>query len=143
MGNAERNHYVKDAITAATIRLLKEKPLSEITISEITFAAGVSRNSFYRNYTSADDILEKHVQSLLHTWNQLYEGSENRSNSALYASLFEHLEGQKDFYLLLKKRGLFYLFPECLHAAVWLQTGTKQCRSLHICFYRIRYVRLD
>lgn len=50
MDNAEKNSYVKKQITNAILILLKEKELKDISISEITSTAQVSRISFYRNY---------------------------------------------------------------------------------------------
>ena len=57
MGNNERNNYVKEAIIRATIGLLKERNLSEISISDITDKADVSRNSFYRNFSDKQAII--------------------------------------------------------------------------------------
>ena len=46
MSNEGRNAYVTEHITAAMLSLLKEKPLVEITISELCDRAGVGRTSF-------------------------------------------------------------------------------------------------
>ena len=43
----------------ALLNLLKTKPLGDITISELVTKAGVSRNAFYRNYTSKEAIIEQ------------------------------------------------------------------------------------
>lgn len=46
MNNQEKNTYVKQKITEAFLLLLKQKPYAEISVSEITTAAGVGRASF-------------------------------------------------------------------------------------------------
>ena len=46
MDNTEKNSYVKKQITNALLSLLKEKELKDISISEITTTAQVSRVSF-------------------------------------------------------------------------------------------------
>lgn len=49
-------------ITQALEELLKDKKLDEIHISEIIKKAGVGRGTFYRYFTSKDDVLRKYFQ---------------------------------------------------------------------------------
>ncbi|MDD6154925.1 MAG: TetR/AcrR family transcriptional regulator [Eubacteriales bacterium] len=112
LGNKEGNAFVRREIEEAAIRLLKDRELSGISVSEIVAEAGVSRNSFYRNYSSKEDILRSRVSSMLTEWNSSWEKRGSDSNAAMYGSLFAHLKENKDFYLLLKERGLFDLFQD-------------------------------
>ena len=109
-GNAERNRYVRKAIVEAAIDLLKVKALEDISICEITENAQVSRNSFYRNYASVEDIFRSQVHDLLSSWDADYKASGKDSSAELYGSFFAHLKGNQDFYLLLGKRNLSHLF---------------------------------
>lgn len=110
MNNEEKNTFVKKQITEATIKLLMEFELSQISIGQITTKAQVSRNSFYRNYVDKEDILQKHIKNLISKWDADYGQINKESNAELYGSLFQHLKENSDFYLLLKKRNLFHLF---------------------------------
>lgn len=101
-------------ITEALIELLREKELAEISIREITNAAYVSRNSFYRNYTSKEEILKRHMQYLLKDWMNYYEKFGVDSHSQRFGSLFKHLKDNGDFYLLIKRRNLLYLLHDVL-----------------------------
>lgn len=56
--NRESNQLTREAIETALLRLLEEKSLAQITISELVSKAGVSRNAFYRNYRSKEAICE-------------------------------------------------------------------------------------
>src|SRR3712207_8891074 len=56
--NQESRRLTREAIEIALLSLLEKKPLGHITISELVARAGVSRNAFYRNYSSKEDILE-------------------------------------------------------------------------------------
>ena len=47
------------AITDATFDLLRTMPLSDITITSIIQKAGVARVSFYRNYSSKEEVLDE------------------------------------------------------------------------------------
>jgi AcrR family transcriptional regulator len=49
----------------ALLALVREKPISAITIGELTGKAGVSRMTFYRNYTSKEEILLSHIKEIL------------------------------------------------------------------------------
>ena len=63
--NEARNAYVIEHITDALLKLLKEKSLQEISISEIVDTAGVGRTSFYRNYETNEDVVKKHIVALI------------------------------------------------------------------------------
>ncbi|MBQ6431220.1 MAG: TetR/AcrR family transcriptional regulator C-terminal domain-containing protein [Oscillospiraceae bacterium] len=110
--NEARNAYVIEHITDALLKLLKEKSLQEISISEIVDAAGVGRTSFYRNYETKEDVVKKHIVDLIEKWDRDYKASGKDSNAELYGSLFKHLKDNADFYLLLKERNLMHLFLE-------------------------------
>jgi AcrR family transcriptional regulator len=112
MNNENRKNAVIQDINKALLGLLQAKPLADISISEITSTAQVSRNSFYRNFSSKEDIIEKYLHRLLKTWKEDYDQSQKDSNPELFGSLFQHLKENQDLYLLLKERNLFYLFSK-------------------------------
>ena len=108
--NEARNVYVLEQITRAVLELLKEKPLAEISVSEIVDRAAVGRTSFYRNFASKEDVISQHIEKLTQQWEEEYKASGKDSNAEMYGSLFKHLKDHADFYLLLKQRNLMYLF---------------------------------
>lgn len=55
----------REHIVSAMMALTQEKPLSEITIQELTELADVSRMTFYRNYTSREDVFLSHIHDIL------------------------------------------------------------------------------
>lgn len=114
MNNEEKNTYVTEHIISATLELLKEHELSALSIGQITSAAGVSRNAFYRNYQEKEDIVRAYIRKLYLGWWNEYLKTATGLNSDLYGSLFGHLYANRDFYLLLKKRGLFHLFRQVM-----------------------------
>ena len=42
--------YTKQAIKASFLKLLNERPLSQITVKSIVEDCGINRNSFYYHY---------------------------------------------------------------------------------------------
>lgn len=61
----EENLRVKKQITDAMFDLMHEKSFSDISITEIVQRAGVARASYYRNYSSKEDILETLIDDVL------------------------------------------------------------------------------
>ena len=55
----------QERIAVALIGLLNEKPLDRISITEITEKAGVSRVSYYRHFSSKEDVLTQHAEYVL------------------------------------------------------------------------------
>ena len=49
----------KEALKAAFIRLLEERPLREITVKDIVQACGVNRNTFYYHFRDIPALLEE------------------------------------------------------------------------------------
>ena len=110
--NEARNAYVIEHITESVLNLLKEKPLCDISISEIVNDAAVGRTSFYRNFETKEDVIKRHIAVLIEKWDHEYKATGKDSNAELYGSLFKHLKDNAEFYLLLKERNLMHLFLE-------------------------------
>ena len=57
LSNNEANRITRESICTALLELMKTKEFKEISISELVRRAGVSRQSFYRNYKTKEDIV--------------------------------------------------------------------------------------
>jgi AcrR family transcriptional regulator len=60
---ARKHQLVRDAIQDAAIDLFAEKGFDETTVDDIAQAAGVSRRSFFRYFTSKSDLLTHGIAS--------------------------------------------------------------------------------
>jgi len=60
----EQNKIVCESLQDALILLIKTKPYDNISITELCKKAGVSRMSFYGNFKSKDDILNRIITKL-------------------------------------------------------------------------------
>lgn len=112
MSNEGRNTYVVEHITNAILDLLKEKPMADISISELCDKAGVGRVSFYRNYESKEDIIKSKISYIFHDWLNSCERINNIPLSQKLKDLFGHFESHYDFYKLLSDRRLTYLLKD-------------------------------
>lgn len=113
--NEGRNRYVIEHITAAIIELMGKYPFDEISISQICQEAQVGRASFYRNFESKQDILEKHLVVLIQEWGKEFE--DRAEINAFSETLLRHYYKYKDFYLLLYRHGLSAMIYDNLRAA--------------------------
>lgn len=57
-----RNDKSRKAITSALLELLDARALLEVSIEELSKSAGVSRSTFYRNFTSISAVLVEHME---------------------------------------------------------------------------------
>lgn len=58
------NMRVKNQITEGLFSLLRQKPFSEITVTDIVKEAKVARASYYRNFENKEQIIEAAMDSL-------------------------------------------------------------------------------
>ena len=112
--NVSRNAYVVEHLTSSMLELLKEKQISEISISELCGMAGVGRTSFYRNYEKKEDIIKAYVEHLFQDWADRWKASPDLSIRELVRMVFTHFEANRDFYTLLNERGLVYLLKDII-----------------------------
>ncbi len=56
----------KNEITYTLLHLMKSFPYNEIAVKQILIEAHVARKTFYRNFTSKDDVLNSHIERILH-----------------------------------------------------------------------------
>lgn len=112
--NQARNTYVIEHITESLLKLLQDKPVGDISISELCDLAGVGRASFYRNFESKEDILRGYISKIFKEWTDEAGGKENRPLNELLGLLFAHFEKHKDFYRLLNERNLVYLLKDVI-----------------------------
>ena len=59
LSNEKMNQITRESICRAMLLLLKEKDFQDISITELTQRANVSRNGFYRNFATKEDILSE------------------------------------------------------------------------------------
>ncbi|WP_143452716.1 TetR/AcrR family transcriptional regulator [Konateibacter massiliensis] len=104
--NAEANAITKECIESALILLMKEKNFQDISITDITQKAGVSRTAYYRNYTSKEDILSNHLKNIIHdTSNTLMQFDPVTENYKAWTALLESTQKHASEYKLLLQAG--------------------------------------
>ena len=112
MSNEGRNAYVIEHSIDALLKLLGEKPIEKISISELCETAGIGRASFYRNFDSKEDILRTYILRIFREWTKEADEKENMPLGELLNLMFTHFETYRDFYELLNRRNLICLLKD-------------------------------
>lgn len=101
------NFVIKESLTEALFILMRKKPFEEITITEISKLAGVSRISFYRNFDSKEDVLVKYLfEKSMDEFSKYQAQSTQEKLIAMFKSI-DHLHEVVD---LLYQQNLSHLF---------------------------------
>ncbi len=80
--------FLKECLADALIQLLEEKPFEKITIPEIAGLAGVGRTTYFRNFSSKEEMLSFKLIVLWERWAEEHKVRVKRRYSAENALTF-------------------------------------------------------
>ncbi|MGN0571274.1 MAG: TetR/AcrR family transcriptional regulator [Candidatus Fimenecus sp.] len=95
-----------ESIELALLQLMKTKKFETISISEITKKAGVSRNAFYRNFTSKEDILKQYCDRVT---KDFFDSVDEKFTYNYYVRLLYHFQNQYEAIQIILKANLIYI----------------------------------
>lgn len=93
--NALQNQIARESIFTALMILMEQKNFKEISITELTKKAGVSRMAFYRNYNQMEDVITLYLMEYLEDYSkQLLNNKkfDNYESARLYFACFRKQE---------------------------------------------------
>ncbi|MGM9522488.1 MAG: TetR/AcrR family transcriptional regulator [Oscillospiraceae bacterium] len=105
----------KNALSSSLLKLMMYKSFDEISISDITERAGLSRQTFYTNFQKKEDIL----LYLLHRLFQRYYDKLSAAKPVpenLIIDYFIFWGDSRDFLSLLFNQNMGFLFQDCNRA---------------------------
>ena len=134
MNNLEKNQYVKSQILKALLDMMKEQPFDSIVISTLVKRAEVGRASFYRNYTTKEDVLRQEADRLLSLWSAEYDSVPDREGLDVLTTLLDFYKAHAEFFQALYDAGLhqivldtivgrFQITPETPNAIAYVQSS--------------------
>lgn len=99
----------KNLLVHALLELLNEKPYKQINITELTEKADLSRRTFYRHFTTIDEVLDFTLEQIYEQFTK-YSLEQNITNlkSTIYV-YFSYWEKRKSFLFTLKENELLFL----------------------------------
>lgn len=121
--NIEANAITKECIESALILLMKEKSFQEISITDITKKAGVSRTAYYRNYSSKEDILSKYLQNIIEETSKILTSYNPLTETyKSWIAFLENMEKYASKYKLLLSAGygntILDQFKKCFNKGI-------------------------
>ena len=128
----QANLLARECIVKALLQLAKTKPLSSITISELTKRAGVSRMTFYRNYNSKEDVFSSYLIEILSTYHETDQElnvTEPYYGKHRMINCFRHGYQYRDFFDGLIQCGFGNIFLKYLTAYIikkWTDENSSQ-----------------
>lgn len=126
-----------ESIISALWDLLKKKPFNKITVSELVTRAGVGRVTFYRNFSSMEEVLTRsiHQEMLSFVDSQQINFSDWSDENLIIAlrSFFDFWYDQQKHIRILITNRLDYLIEDELNLYFQLKLG-KMTDDFHIQF---------
>ena len=111
----ERTHpaniFVCECITQSLFRLMKRKQYHKITVTDIVREAGVSRNSFYRNFQSVEEIITQFLEQKTSKWWSEFIAYPDRYPHVISEMFYHFLDMREEIHLLYHA-GLSHLLME-------------------------------
>lgn len=101
MGIDARTRYTKMMIRESFIQLLKEQPVSKITVTKICEMSEINRATFYKYYEDAFDLLQKLEQEFLEELLSSLSQFEQHSIRESFIQLLEHLKKRGEWFQIV------------------------------------------
>lgn len=127
----EENIRVKQSITKSLFALMSHKSLADIHITELVRGAGVARASFYRNYSSKEDVLITLIRDILDEFSEqmdLSQGTFYTYENILLS--FRFFQKYRDYVLDLYHSGFTSVLLEELNQFHESVEGTMASSSI-------------
>ena len=104
--NNKRRQTTRARIEKEFIRLIQDKDLDRISVTDICRNAGINRSTFYDNYDDVYQLADKMRRTLEEDFLSLYTDEiKNRYNSNDYLKLFRHIYENQIVYKTYFKLG--------------------------------------
>lgn len=105
--------YSLEKLSEALQRMLVNRELKGIHITDLCNEAGVSRNSYYNNCTAILDVIDYSIDHYIEEAYSLVDQT-RYSSDTIASRFFWYWYQKRDFLLLLQQRGLYGRFSEKL-----------------------------
>lgn len=133
--NSRTTDFLKECIADALLSLLKDKSISEITIEEIVNKAEVGRTTYFRNFSSKQEVITFKLITLWKRYaleNDIKETTRFSSENSL--SFFEFNFGIKETLQIIYSSGLQSSLLDSF-TSIMLPTDSRMSKS----FYREKF----
>lgn len=110
-----KRKLIEEAITDALLELMKTMDYDKISITDITEKAGVSRITYYRHFSSKEDILIRYFEIAKQKFQQQYSQQMKQANyTQVITSLFSFFKDNIDVNKTLRSARLDHIVLDYL-----------------------------
>lgn len=102
----------KSLLMQALLELMAEKPYHQINITELTLKADISRRTFYRHFTTIDDVLNQLFHKAIMEFLQFLDEQKPKNIKMITRAFFQYWELHKEFLIRLMDNDLIYLLVQ-------------------------------
>jgi AcrR family transcriptional regulator len=95
--NTPRNQFTRQCIAEALFRLLESRHLEDISVTELSRCAGISRMTFYKYYQTKQDVLTDFLNEMVTAYVQWIAREEASLTFRDYAQVLNCLEYFKTY----------------------------------------------
>jgi AcrR family transcriptional regulator len=124
----------------ALLSIMETKSFAEISITEITERAGVSRLTFYRNFKSKEDIVRSLLSRITKDWTAKMDSFNGEEGTAreLISDMFRMLDRNRRYLKLLFISGLEHIYTEFMmpyfNMLIGRSVKPENMDHFHMCF---------
>lgn len=115
----------------ALLKLLKEKPIDEITVSEITETADVARVTYYRHFHTKEEILYFKCHLIGERWYESLTEKQISNLEFLTTSFFTMMDSIKEMLLILYRAELYHIVLLSLYNSIRESVDISQKNSTY------------
>lgn len=120
------NEFLKESIADALLKLMEEKPMESISITEIIDLAGAGRSTYYRNFTSKEDILAFKLRILAVRWIKTEGITEETPGEVIIKKICENLYNIRAVLELCNRNGLMHMIGTVIYELMGpIETDSK------------------
>jgi AcrR family transcriptional regulator len=142
-----RVKYTLMIIRVSFVKLLKQKPISKITIKEICEDADINRSTFYAHYTDQYDLLnqiENEVIDDINLYLNRYSINNSQAPSKMLTIILEYIKQNSELFELFLSKGDFSFqqkITDVIRQQYFLQTVASSTISednaVYICLFYV------
>lgn len=105
LSNHQAKQMTKSCLRTALIQILDNKELKDISVSELTRKAGVSRTAFYSNYQTVDEVLTEFINEEFNELNQsIWKAINNKED--IFLPIIQNIKNNFSLYSLVLKSNI-------------------------------------
>lgn len=105
LSNKQAKLMTKTCLQNALVQILDTKDINDISVSELTRRAGVSRTAFYSNYQTVDDVLSEMINHELEEVNKAVWNAINNKED-IFPPIVQMMKDNSELYSLVLKTNI-------------------------------------